>query len=212
MKGTTHAAAGIAVGSIAALIHEMSFAQGAVCAVVGGIAALMADLDGHGMLANKLSRTSQAIHRAIIAFAFLGIFWGMYMYWALHLFPMLPLVASTALFTLAAVLKVGFIRNLMLSGLGLLFVALGWYQSKWWLVGLGLFIACAPWFKHRGFTHTIWCAGWWALLGWELERDIALAGMALSVGGGYASHLILDTMTPGGVKWLYPLMKRSFRF
>lgn len=212
MKGSTHAIVGIAIGSAVALTHQMSFADGAVCVSVGALSALSADLDGQGMLANKLSKTSQAIHRTMIGLGMLFALWGFVQHFVLHYFDPWAWAASAAILMLAAVLKVGLIRNLMLSGIGIILVLSGWLNHMIWLAGLGCFVTCAPWFKHRGFTHTIWCNIGWAAIGWNMEQDIGISGLAISAGGGYLSHLLLDTMTPSGIKWFYPLVKKTIRF
>lgn len=65
-----------------------------------------------------------------------------------------------------------------------------------------------PFFKHRGITHsilgvlfvTIWFKIMLIQIGIVQELEIAFVA-------GYLSHLVLDSCTPQGVKWLYPLSK-----
>jgi inner membrane protein len=80
-----------------------------------------------------------------------------------------------------------------------------------WLIGFGLFVAWAPWLKHRGMTHTIWAVPIWGIIAWGLEKQLQVEGLAITAMLGYLSHLIADTLTPSGVKWLYPLVKKSFK-
>lgn len=212
MKGTTHAAVGTAIGSAVALVMHMSFAEGAICAVTGALSALCPDLDGQGLLANKLSKTSKAIHRMIIGLGLMFALWGAYQYFIMDVFKWGTMTSAIIFFVLSGVLKVGLIRNLMLSFIGVLLILTGGLSGRFWLAGLGCFIACAPWFKHRGFTHTIWCTMGWTAIGWGLEQETGISGLTIAAGSGYLSHLVLDTMTPSGIKWLYPLYNKTFRF
>ncbi len=62
---------------------------------------------------------------------------------------------------------------------------------------------------HRGPTHTIWAGILFSLLtvgltawgGNPILVDLA-TGLAMFI--GYASHLVLDSLSPTGVKWLSP--------
>ncbi|RKN70094.1 hypothetical protein D7M11_31205 [Paenibacillus ginsengarvi] len=48
-------------------------------------------------------------------------------------------------------------------------------------------------------------------MGWELEHQLQIQGIMMVTIVGYLSHLIADTLTPSGVKWFYPLHKRSIK-
>ncbi|MGB9886296.1 MAG: metal-dependent hydrolase [Moorellales bacterium] len=60
-------------------------------------------------------------------------------------------------------------------------------------------------FGHRGFLHSLLGA---ACTTWAICRLAALLGLAVPwqpLFAGYLVHLVLDTFTPGGVPWLWPL-------
>lgn len=57
-------------------------------------------------------------------------------------------------------------------------------------------------FVHRGLTHSPAALVAVLLVGWALDADEDLLA---AVGVGYLSHLVLDSLTPKGVLWLYPL-------
>lgn len=60
-------------------------------------------------------------------------------------------------------------------------------------------------FGHRGFFHSLLGA---LAAGWLVPALLGRLGLAVSreaVLAGYLSHLALDTLTPGGVPWLWPL-------
>jgi inner membrane protein len=212
MKGTTHAAVGLAIGSAIALGWRMDFADGALCAAVSVFSALSADLDGQGMLTSKLGKTSRAIYRGLMVIGLLFAIRGMYQYFMNRVIDVAATATAAAVFVLCGALTVGFIRNVLVSLIGCAAAVVGWQCDAGWAAALGLFIAVAPWLKHRGFTHTIWCNLIWAAIGWGMERQIGIDGLALAASAGYFSHLAADTLTPGGVRWLYPIIKKTFRF
>ena len=56
---------------------------------------------------------------------------------------------------------------------------------------------------HRGLMHSIWIPLLFYLLLFMFSFDIAIA-----ISFGYLSHLILDGLTPSGVKLFWPLKKK----
>jgi len=63
---------------------------------------------------------------------------------------------------------------------------------------------------HRGVLHSLAAAAGVAALVWLYLKTNYPAGEALALpfAAGYLSHLALDTLTPGGVPWLWPLPLR----
>lgn len=60
-------------------------------------------------------------------------------------------------------------------------------------------------FVHRGITHTLPVAALAVAAALAVDRRLGAA-----FGVGYVSHLVVDTTTPTGVPWLYPLTDTSF--
>jgi inner membrane protein len=56
---------------------------------------------------------------------------------------------------------------------------------------------------HRGLMHSIWIPLIFYLTLWGFSMNIAIA-----LSFGYLSHLLLDGLTPSGVKILWPLNKK----
>lgn len=63
------------------------------------------------------------------------------------------------------------------------------------------------WFGHRGFTHTLV-----ALAIVSAACGLWLPGaLALAIGAGYASHLLLDALTRSGIPLLWPVTSRAVK-
>lgn len=58
-------------------------------------------------------------------------------------------------------------------------------------------------FGHRGFTHSLLAAGIFYYLVMYIAPEYAIYA-----GVGYLSHLVLDTLNPMGVPWLWPIPLR----
>jgi len=69
-----------------------------------------------------------------------------------------------------------------------------------------LFPAALGWpFVHRGITHTLLVSGLAAGVVAYRDRQTALA-----VAAAYGSHLLIDTTTPKGVPFLYPIVETHY--
>ncbi|SDX22112.1 metal-dependent hydrolase [Paenibacillus sp. CF384] len=211
MKGTTHLAIGVAIGVVAAATHPITLTNAAAFIIVAAFSALSADLDGTNMLSSKLSKPARII-RALMLWG--GVAAGAaagYLYWFEDEFYPYLTIAAAAEFLLGLISRNGMIRDALVSiiGLGLLYA--GYAIGHHWLMGLGVYVAWVPWLNHRGLTHTVWAVVAWGAIGWGLEQQLEIEGIAYTAISGYLSHLIADTLTPSGVKWLYPLTKKTFK-
>lgn len=72
--------------------------------------------------------------------------------------------------------------------------------GRWvpWLSG-----AIEHWVGHRTATHSVLALVAVIALSWQLP-----AGFTMAVVAGFASHALLDMMTPGGVAWFWPARAR----
>ncbi|MBH5319090.1 metal-dependent hydrolase [Paenibacillus sp. GSMTC-2017] len=211
MTGKTHLAIGAAVGAASAIYFSHDLVNIALFASVAGFSALCADLDGPSMLTSKITKLSKQIREFSL--------WAGVVYLILIAYFFLsdkyisPIIAGGgfAAVLVGLVMKQGFVRNALVSLVGLYLIYHGLSHDQTWLMGLGLFVGWAPWLAHRGMTHTIWIIPFWGWIGWGLEQELAVNGLAVTAMLGYVSHLVADTLTPSGVKWLYPLTKKSFK-
>ncbi|RAP75413.1 metal-dependent hydrolase [Paenibacillus montanisoli] len=211
MKGTTHLAIGAAIGVVAAATHPITVTNAAAFILVAAFSALSADLDGTNLLSGKLSKAARLI-RVLMLWG--GVFAAgatAYLYAAKAIFYPYLSIAAAVLLLLGLISSNGAIRNGLVSLIGAVLLYAGYAIGQGWLMGLGLFVAWVPWLNHRGLTHTVWAVIAWGAIGWGLERELGIDGIMTTAICGYVSHLVADTLTPSGVKWLYPLSKRTFK-
>ncbi|WP_438349882.1 metal-dependent hydrolase [Paenibacillus sp. FA6] len=211
MKGSTHLAIGTVIGIAAAMYHPFSVHNTALYIAVSAFSALSADLDGNSILSSRIGKFSKQIRQLLV--------WGSLILTSVLTFLFLydqSFHAEYSIVCLIALLfgfitKEGMIRNALISAIGGLLMYGGWHFNMNWLIGLGLFIAWAPWLKHRGMTHTVWALCIWGMISYSMEQQLQVDGLMAVATTSYLSHLLADTLTPQGVKWLYPLYKRSIK-
>ncbi|MDR1773854.1 MAG: metal-dependent hydrolase [Clostridioides sp.] len=71
---------------------------------------------------------------------------------------------------------------------------------------LTLFFSIFPWFKHRSFSHSLFCVGLVYFLMSQIEMISSIENLALYSTIGYSSHIFLgDIFTKQGVPFFYPI-------
>lgn len=211
MKGSTHLAIGAAIGVAASLYYPFNLNHTSIYLSVAAMSALSADLDGTSLLSSKLGKLSKLLRELALWSGVLLLVGTAYLYFNEHrVYPAYATIA-VILCLLGFVTKEGTLRNALVSlvGCGLLYA--GWITNQNWLMGFGLFVIWVPWLAHRGLTHTVWALLLWGAIGWGLEQQLRMDGITLVSVAGYASHLLADTLTPAGVRWLYPIYKKAIK-
>ncbi|WP_409346412.1 metal-dependent hydrolase [Paenibacillus sp. MBLB4367] len=211
MKGSTHLAIGTAIGAVAAAYYPFTWKHAALYVAVSAFSALSADLDGPSMLSSKLGKASKLLREFVLWGGVLLMAGVLYLFLMQNRFYPELTAAAVMVFLLGFVAKEGVIRNALVSVIGCGLIYAGWSMQMNWLMGFGLFVVWAPWLKHRGMTHTVWAVILWGAIGWGMENQLQVEGIAAVSVLGYVSHLVADTLTPAGVKWLYPLYKKSIK-
>ncbi|MGN7165692.1 metal-dependent hydrolase [Paenibacillus cellulositrophicus] len=211
MKGSTHLAIGVVIGAAAAAHYPFTLKHAAMYIAVSALSALSADLDGPSMLSSTLGRFSKWLREWLYWSGLLLVIVLGYLYLAKGSFYLEYSILALVLFLLGLIIKDGMIRNVLVSLIGCILIYAGIHNAMVWMSGLGAFVGIAPWLKHRGMTHTVWAVWLWAWISSGLEAYLNLEGIMLVSTAGYLSHLIADSMTPSGVKWLYPLYRKSFK-
>ncbi|UHA73133.1 metal-dependent hydrolase [Paenibacillus sp. 481] len=211
MKGTTHLAIGAAIGVAATAYYPFSLKSAALYVTIASFSALSADLDGPSILSSKLGKISKLLREFIL---WIGVLLsaGVTILYVVYgqAYPEFTTIALLVCL-LGFVTKEGNIRNVLVSLIGCAMIYAGLATMLTWLIGFGIFIAIAPWMKHRGMTHTVWALLFWGAIGWGLEQHLQVEGIAFVATAGYFSHLLADSLTPRGVKWFYPISKKKVR-
>jgi inner membrane protein len=211
MKGTTHLAIGAAIGTAAALYFPFHLNHAAIYLSAATFSALAADLDGSSLLSGKLSKLSRWLRNFGLGSGLLLVIGNAYLFLSGERFYPIFAAIAVAILLLGLLTSQGIIRNALVSLIGVALLYAGAQVQQSWLLELGVFVVWVPWLNHRGMTHTVWAVVLWGVIAWELEKQLGIEGVMATSVAGYASHLLADTLTPSGVKWLFPLYKKSFK-
>ncbi len=207
MKGLTHLSIGITTGAaIAAITDAVPLTVAGLA--VAGFSALAPDLDHPG---SKLGRKIAFDHRylkwaiCLIAMSLAtGAWWWASGYWKQLLYgvSLLILLAGLVMMENTARKYTLFLMALAITGLAI-------YLDTAWLFLLGAFIGISPFMKHRTWTHTLWSLGLWMYICYRAQHATGLPGILIMGSAGYVSHLLADSLTPGSIKWLFPLWDKK---
>lgn len=210
MRGSAHLAIGLITGvAVAGLVSGVKFSPAGIA--LAGFSALAPDLD------HPESRLSKRLGFAqgYVRWAFGAVALALAGYAYLVLQPgadqRFTYTAALAFGLIGVAMQGGSARRLALLFTGLGTVLIGLYAQFLWLSLLGTFIALAPFTAHRSWTHTIWATALWTYIGYLANKSLGWHGVAHFAGAGYASHILADTLTKSGVRWLLPLTDYSFK-
>ena len=210
MRGSAHLAIGLITGlAVASLVPQIPFSVAGIA--LAGFSSLAPDLDHHN---SKLSHRLGFTHGYVRwAFGAAALALAAYAYLQLRPGPdqRLTYTAALAFGLLGMAMQGGSVRRLALLFTGLATVLAGLYAQFLWLSLLGTFIALAPFMAHRTWTHTVWATALWTYIGYLADHALGWRGIAQYAGAGYASHLLADTLTKSGVRWLLPLTDFSVK-
>ncbi|MBN6188764.1 metal-dependent hydrolase [Aneurinibacillus sp. BA2021] len=222
MMGRSHLALGALAGVAVAKMTEADMMGGACAVLVATVSALVPDLDADGLLTRKL--TDRPLRVVRLFSGYIGVLLILLSY-----FPDTRNGQFLTAFIGLLFLGVGFVlrdhasRKWMVTLLGILLmggavylqfgehvVTLGrvpyevLHSRDAWLLGLGVFVAIVPHFSHRTYTHTVWALAAWGYIWLHAEASLGMEGLFLGAVAGYLSHLIADTLTVSGVRYLHP--------
>ncbi|WP_077620395.1 metal-dependent hydrolase [Bacillus sinesaloumensis] len=222
MKGRTHLTIGLGIGVVASISHSPEMAP--VILVATGVASLAPDLDGNNLLNKRVTKTAKLIKKGglfvggllmalslITYFLDLSFLSFLNQNW-INQQNILLLFGWGAVIVGLSLKSQETLKNILMSVLSLFLLYYAFTNQFWWLVMFGLYIGVAGWFAHRGTTHTIWAVLYWWYMSYLLEASTGVDGLSLISTAAYLSHLVGDMLTKKGVKFLYPLTNKIFRF
>lgn len=206
MRGITHLAIGLTTGAaVAVWVPGVPLTAGGVLAA--GVAALAPDLDHtESHISRGVSFPTHYL-KGLIVLAAVAL--GAYSYLYTTDEKQLLLLQLAGVGVLVGV----FLRPATARRFTLLFTALmlgagGVFLGTPWLLLLAIFVGVSPFTAHRSWTHTLWAVLFWYYLSRQAGPALQMPGLAWQVTAGYTSHLLGDTLTKNGVRWLYPLWEK----
>jgi inner membrane protein len=207
MKGLTHLSIGITTGAaIAAITDTVPLTVAGLA--VAGFSALAPDLDHPG---SKLGRKIALDYRYlkwIICLVAMGMAVGAWFFAAGYLKQLLYGVSLLILLA-GLVMMENTARKYTLFLMAMAITGLAIYLDTVWLFLLGAFIGISPFMKHRTWTHTLWAVGLWVYICYRAQLATGIDGILVMGATGYFSHLLADSLTPGSIKWLFPLWDKK---
>ena len=213
MKGSSHAAIGITVGAIAGYQVQPDLYSAAIGAAVGGVSALVPDLDTNGLASNKIT-LSKKVAQWLMQFAGIGILLAIiYQYFTTGFSYSIILYAGAGLLFFIISRFITQRRMLTLTGVMVMWLGIVMHQSIGILLA-GSYIVIASFLPHRSYTHSLLGLAFYAFILNHLQQEWAIDGLFVAGVAGYASHLVADMkilpMNRRGVKWFAPLWNKEW--
>ncbi|MEN1967069.1 metal-dependent hydrolase [Lentibacillus sp. N15] len=187
MNGTAHATIGGAAGFIIANTLQTSPSSTLIFVGLGGISALMPDLDIDGKLSGKITFSHKVIRRIAQFIGMLMIFYSFYE--GVDTEKYISAGIGLGIIILSSSIRQR--HMLTMSAVGVIAAGLSLQESWLWL--LGIFILIASFVSHRSYTHSILGVIFFGMIAAKLEVSVGLNGVYHTCLAGYISHLIADS-------------------
>ena len=213
MEGSTHAVIGVTVGAFAGYQVQPDATTIAVGAVVGGISALVPDLDTNGLASNRIT-ISKKITQWLMQLVGAGILIAIiYQFFNSGYSHSLLLYGGIGLLFFIVSRLITQRRMLTLTGVMVMWLGIVLHQSIGILL-MGSYIVIASFLSHRSYTHSLLGLAFYAFILNHLQQEWAFDGILAAGIAGYASHLIADMkflpMNRRGVKWFAPVWNKEW--
>lgn len=213
MKGSSHAAIGVTVGAIAGFQVQPDLYTIAVSSLVGGVSALVPDLDTNGLASNRIT-FSKKFTQWLMQFVGIGILIAIvYQYFTKGFAPSLILYAGIGLLFFIVSRFITQRRTLTLTGVMVMWLGIVMHQSIGILL-VGSYIVIASFLPHRSYTHSLLGLAFYAFILHQIQQEWQVDALLVAGIAGYASHLVADMkllpMNRRGVKWFAPIWKKEW--
>lgn len=213
MKGSSHALIGVTAGAIAGYQVQPDLYSVAVASAIGGVSALVPDLDTNGVASNRITISKQ-ITQWLMQLVGAGILVAIvYQYFTKGFTPSILLYAGIGLLFFIVSRFITQRRMLTLTGVMVMWLGIVMHQSIGILL-VGSYIVIASFLSHRSYTHSLLGLAFYAFILNQLQQEWQIDVLLIAGLAGYASHLIADMkifpMNRRGVKWFMPFWNKEW--
>jgi len=211
MRGKTHCTIGILSTIQACILFKIPISIFSI--MLGSVFSILPDLDESNSTISTLflkQDTSKVILKIVIYIINFSIF-----FISLKInnnFFLSSIVTFISILILESKLNHILLRKILLSlTLILLALCLFFIKAKIYFIIFFLMLSLFPWFKHRGFSHSIFAVIIIYFLLKEIETIYNISNLSFLGTVGYASHLFLgDLFTKSGIPLFYPISKKKY--
>ena len=208
MNGASHAAIGGVIGLVVATTISADPSTTAILAIVGGVTALVPDLDTGGKLANKITIPHSFIRSSMTVLGLLIIAYS----WLTgsDIGKWLGILIGISVIVIGQ--KITKKIMLVLTGVTLGFA--GVLLGKLWVILAAAYIIIAAFLPHRSYTHSLIGLLFFSYIAYLFSKDININGIFITSILGYSSHLVADMriipFNKTGIKLLRPISNKEF--
>ncbi|EKN64789.1 membrane-bound metal-dependent hydrolase [Neobacillus bataviensis LMG 21833] len=207
MNGTAHTAIGAATGFVVANTFQTSPSTTLLFVGLGGISALIPDLDIDGSLRGRITISHKVIRTVAQLIGALMIFYSFFEGGASE--KWFGIGIGLALMVIASKIKQK--HMLTITGIGVL--AGGVSLQELWLILLGIYILIASFVSHRSYTHSLLGVIFFGIIASKFEASLGIDGVFYTCLAGYISHLLADLkilpFNKRGIKLFLPVSSKE---
>jgi len=186
LNGTAHTAIGAASGFVVANTLQTSPSITLFLVGLGGVSALVPDLDIDGKLREKITLSHKVLQLAAQLIGILVIVYSFFEGTANERW----LGIGIGLIMMAISAKIKQRHMLTITGIGVLLGGISLQEI--WMILLGIYILIASFVAHRSYTHSILGVIFFGIIASKLETSLGINGVYYTCLVGYISHLIAD--------------------
>jgi len=208
MNGISHAAIGGVTGFVVASVIGADLTNTGILAMVGGITALVPDLDTSGRLANKIT-IQHGFIRSILTFVGLLIIAYSWLT-GVDIKKWLGILIGISVIVIGQKIT----KKIMLILTGVILGFAGVLLSKLWVILAAVYLIIASFLPHRSYTHSLIGLLFFSYIAYLFSKEVNINGIYITSVLGYSSHLVADMkIIPSnkrGIKLLRPIINKEF--
>lgn len=208
MNGISHAAIGGVTGFVVASVIGADLTSTGILAMVGGITALVPDLDTSGRLANKIT-IQHGFIRSILTFVGLLIIAYSWLT-GVDIKKWLGILIGISFIVIGQKIT----KKIMLILTGVILGFAGVLLSKLWVILAAVYLIIASFLPHRSYTHSLVGLLFFSYIAYLFSKEVNINGIYITSVLGYSSHLVADMkIIPSnkrGIKLLRPIINKEF--